>query len=135
MVSHESSGLNGKAPADYIANEDGDWDTSTAYLKKCAVKCIELGRSGLLDGTKHKDWWEALRLLGQVMHVMVRLSLPPFRLTVSHGLTCFYVSRLLSRKMFVYSAMPRLKKVTGGLLMIGLTPSSSQPTPTGPSCV
>lgn len=57
--------------SDYIKNEDGDWDTSSAFLRKTITRCVELGRSGLSDERKHKDWWEALRLLGQTMHVMV----------------------------------------------------------------
>jgi Heterokaryon incompatibility protein Het-C len=47
----------------YIANEDGGWTTSTAYIRNSLLKAIELGRRGHHN---EKDMHEALRLLGQV---------------------------------------------------------------------
>jgi hypothetical protein len=59
---------------DYIANEEGDWATSSAYVKKSLLECIKLGRSGLSEPGRKEDWWEALRLLGQSCHVMEDVS-------------------------------------------------------------
>lgn len=54
----------------YMANESGDWDTSTAYLRKSLVSAIELGREGFLEDEGAPKYWEALRLLGQSLHVL-----------------------------------------------------------------
>lgn len=52
----------------YIADESGDWDTSSRFFKNSIIKCIELGRNGLVN--KRSDEWEALRLLGQALHTL-----------------------------------------------------------------
>lgn len=55
----------------YIANERGDWATSTAYIKSSLSKCIHHGRlyaSG--RGNKEQNLYEALRLLGQALHTL-----------------------------------------------------------------
>jgi len=48
----------------YIANEQGGWATSTAYIRNSLRKAIELGRQGHHD---ERAMFEALRLLGQVL--------------------------------------------------------------------
>jgi len=52
----------------YIADESGEWDTSSRFFKQSIIKCIELGRNGLVNSKK--DEWEALRLLGQALHTL-----------------------------------------------------------------
>jgi Heterokaryon incompatibility protein Het-C len=46
----------------YMANEQGGWVTSTAYIRDSLLRAIDLGRRAVVDG----DRYEALRLLGQV---------------------------------------------------------------------
>ena len=48
----------------YIANENGSWDTSKALVRRTLERCIELGRRHRSNGDKH-DEYEAYRLLGQ----------------------------------------------------------------------
>jgi hypothetical protein len=48
----------------YMANEQGGWVTSTAYIRDSLVRAIDLGRRAVVDG----DRYEALRLLGQVIN-------------------------------------------------------------------
>jgi hypothetical protein len=52
----------------YIANEQGGWATSTAYIRNSLRKAIELGRQGHHD---ERAMFEALRLLGQVLVPLV----------------------------------------------------------------
>lgn len=47
----------------YIANEDGHWDTSKGLIRRRLRECIELGRRYRANGNK-KDQYEAFRLLG-----------------------------------------------------------------------
>jgi hypothetical protein len=54
----------------YIANEQGHWDTSKALVRRTLEKCIHLGRQHRGSGRK-EDLYESFRLLGQ----SVRLSL------------------------------------------------------------
>ena len=51
----------------YIADESGGWNTSSAYIRASLIKAIELGRTGLRGN--RKDYYEALRQLGQALHV------------------------------------------------------------------
>jgi hypothetical protein len=54
----------------YIANEQGQWTTSTAFIRRSLRRAIELGR-------QHNDrskMYEALRLLGQSLHTLEDLS-------------------------------------------------------------
>jgi len=52
----------------YMATEDGGWDTSTLYIRRSLRTAIELGRrSGLEDGPETN---EAFRLMGQALHTL-----------------------------------------------------------------
>ncbi|KAL2809003.1 heterokaryon incompatibility protein Het-C-domain-containing protein [Aspergillus granulosus] len=56
----------------YIANERGDWATSSAYIKYSLARSIHYGRlytSGSHKG-KDEDLYEALRCLGQGLHTL-----------------------------------------------------------------
>lgn len=48
----------------YMANEQGGWVTSTAYIRDSLLRAIDLGRRAVVDA----DRYEALRLLGQVIN-------------------------------------------------------------------
>jgi hypothetical protein len=50
----------------YIANEDGQWDTSKALVRRTLEQCIVYGRRYRANGNKH-DHYEAYRLLGTGM--------------------------------------------------------------------
>jgi hypothetical protein len=54
----------------YIANENGGWATSTAYIRASFYKAIETRRRAQSDA----DTYEALRLLGQALHTLEDLS-------------------------------------------------------------
>lgn len=54
----------------YIANEQGGWATSTAYIRTSLLRAIELRRRSQSDA----DIYEALRLLGQSLHTLEDLS-------------------------------------------------------------
>ena len=54
----------------YIANENGGWATSTAYIRQSFYKAIECRRRAQSDA----DLYEALRLLGQALHTLEDLS-------------------------------------------------------------
>ena len=47
----------------YIANEQGGWDTSKALVRRTLEQCIHLGRQNRARGQK-LDEYEAFRLLG-----------------------------------------------------------------------
>jgi hypothetical protein len=47
----------------YIANEQGGWDTSRALVRRTLEQCIQLGRQNRARGQK-QDEYEAYRLLG-----------------------------------------------------------------------
>ncbi|KAJ3563144.1 hypothetical protein NP233_g9128 [Leucocoprinus birnbaumii] len=53
----------------YIANENGNWDTSKALVRRTIERCIHLGRQHRSTGQK-QDEYEAFRLLGQAMHTL-----------------------------------------------------------------
>ncbi|KAI0819917.1 Het-C-domain-containing protein [Trametes gibbosa] len=53
----------------YIANENGSWDTSKALVRRTLERCIQLGRQARSNGTK-QDLYEAYRLLGQALHTL-----------------------------------------------------------------
>ncbi|KAI0082745.1 Het-C-domain-containing protein [Panus rudis PR-1116 ss-1] len=53
----------------YIANENGPWDTSKALVRRTLEQCIHLGRQNRANGRK-EDLYEAYRLLGQAMHTL-----------------------------------------------------------------
>lgn len=57
----------------YIANERGDWATSTAYIKYSLARSIHYGRlytSGGHHKGREEDLCEALRCLGQGLHTL-----------------------------------------------------------------
>jgi len=53
----------------YIANENGHWDTSKALVRRTIEQCINIGRRNRANGDKH-DEYEAYRLLGQALHTL-----------------------------------------------------------------
>ncbi|KAI0918625.1 hypothetical protein AcV5_002565 [Taiwanofungus camphoratus] len=53
----------------YIANENGFWDTSKALVRRTLHRCIEVGRRHRAHGLK-QDEYEAYRLLGQALHTL-----------------------------------------------------------------
>ncbi|CAL1699350.1 unnamed protein product [Somion occarium] len=53
----------------YIANENGSWDSSKALVRRTLERCIHLGRQHRANGRK-EDEYEAYRLLGQAMHTL-----------------------------------------------------------------
>ncbi|XP_006463378.1 hypothetical protein AGABI2DRAFT_225120 [Agaricus bisporus var. bisporus H97] len=53
----------------YIANENGSWDTSKALVRRTLERCIHLGRLHRSQSRK-QDEYEAYRLLGQLMHTL-----------------------------------------------------------------
>jgi hypothetical protein len=57
----------------YIANENGNWPTSTEYVRNSLQKCIEKGRSSR-SNNNDADQYEALRLLGQALHTLEDFS-------------------------------------------------------------
>ncbi|KAI0517257.1 heterokaryon incompatibility Het-C [Xylaria bambusicola] len=61
----------------YIANDRGNWATSTGYLKFSFERCIHFGRlytSGSHGRGNEDDLCEALRCLGQALHCMEDFS-------------------------------------------------------------
>lgn len=57
----------------YIANERGDWATSSAYVRYSIERSIHFGRmytSGGAFKTREGDLYEALRCLGQGLHTL-----------------------------------------------------------------
>ncbi|KAI0760246.1 heterokaryon incompatibility protein Het-C-domain-containing protein [Fomes fomentarius] len=53
----------------YIANENGSWDTSKALVRRTLERCIQLGRQARSTGNK-VDTYESYRLLGQALHTL-----------------------------------------------------------------
>ncbi|ESK92001.1 heterokaryon incompatibility protein het-c [Moniliophthora roreri MCA 2997] len=53
----------------YIANENGSWDTSKALVRRTLEQCIHTGRMARSQGRK-QDEYEAYRLLGQLLHTL-----------------------------------------------------------------
>ncbi|KAK0533435.1 hypothetical protein OC842_002976 [Tilletia horrida] len=53
----------------YIANETGGWDTSSALVRRTLTQCIEAGRRARQTG-RTEDLYEAYRLLGQALHTL-----------------------------------------------------------------
>ncbi|KAH8829036.1 heterokaryon incompatibility protein HET-C [Flagelloscypha sp. PMI_526] len=53
----------------YIANEQGGWDTSKALVRRTLQKCIELGRKHKQTDDK-RDLYECYRLLGTALHTL-----------------------------------------------------------------
>ncbi|CAK9782756.1 Het-C-domain-containing protein [Cutaneotrichosporon oleaginosum] len=53
----------------YIANENGNWDTSKALVRRTLLKCIEVGRRAQQTGNKN-DEYEAFRLFGTALHTL-----------------------------------------------------------------
>ena len=52
----------------YMATEDGGWDTSTLFIRRSLRAAIDLGRrSGLDEGP---ETFEAYRLMGQALHTL-----------------------------------------------------------------
>ncbi|KAL1744889.1 heterokaryon incompatibility protein Het-C-domain-containing protein [Schizophyllum fasciatum] len=52
----------------YIANENGRWDTSKALVRRTLLRCIDLGRRG--RGGSKPELYESYRLLGQALHTL-----------------------------------------------------------------
>ncbi|KAK4689945.1 hypothetical protein P7C73_g156, partial [Tremellales sp. Uapishka_1] len=57
----------------YIANENGSWDTSKALVRRTLQHCIQMGRKYRQTGNK-EDEYEAFRLLGQSLHTLEDFS-------------------------------------------------------------
>jgi len=57
----------------YIANEDGGWDTSAGYVRTSLKQCIEYGRR-YQTSKSETDLFEAFRLLGQSLHTLEDFS-------------------------------------------------------------
>jgi hypothetical protein len=57
----------------YIANENGHWDTSKALVRRVLQQCIYLGRKFKSSGD-NADQYEAFRLLGQALHTLEDFS-------------------------------------------------------------
>ncbi|RPD61288.1 Het-C-domain-containing protein [Lentinus tigrinus ALCF2SS1-6] len=53
----------------YIANENGSWDTSKALVRRTLERCIQHGRQARATGNK-ADTYESYRLLGQALHTL-----------------------------------------------------------------
>ena len=53
----------------YIANENGHWDTSRALVRRTLERCIHMGRQYKSTNRK-EDQFEAFRLLGQALHTL-----------------------------------------------------------------
>ncbi|KAF5381282.1 hypothetical protein D9615_008357 [Tricholomella constricta] len=53
----------------YIANEQGHWDTSKGLVRRLLERCIHLGRQQRSQGRK-EDEYEAYRLLGTLLHTL-----------------------------------------------------------------
>ncbi|GAA6027320.1 hypothetical protein JCM8097_002590 [Rhodosporidiobolus ruineniae] len=53
----------------YIANEQGGWDTSSRLVRERIVQCIEFGRRAR-NGGGEKATYEAYRLLGTLLHTL-----------------------------------------------------------------
>ncbi|KAG6873655.1 hypothetical protein C0995_012588 [Termitomyces sp. Mi166 len=53
----------------YIANEQGGWDTSKSLVRRLLERCIHLGRQHRAQGRK-EDEYEAYRLLGTLLHTL-----------------------------------------------------------------
>lgn len=60
----------------YIANERGDWMTSSAYVRNSLVRCIELGREYKNTGNSAAKY-ESLRVMGQACHVSTKVYEDP----------------------------------------------------------
>ncbi|KAK7058610.1 hypothetical protein VNI00_002246 [Paramarasmius palmivorus] len=52
----------------YMATEDEDFDSSTAFIRRTLKACIEYGRRA--GGSEGEDLWEAYRLLGTGLHTL-----------------------------------------------------------------
>ncbi|KAF8155752.1 heterokaryon incompatibility protein Het-C-domain-containing protein [Crassisporium funariophilum] len=57
----------------YIANEQGHWDTSKALVRRTLEQCIHIGRQNRSTGQKQQEY-EAFRLLGQALHTLEDFS-------------------------------------------------------------
>ncbi|KZT62442.1 Het-C-domain-containing protein [Calocera cornea HHB12733] len=53
----------------YIANENGTWDTSKALVRRTLQQCITIGRQARSSGSKEAEY-EAFRLLGTALHTL-----------------------------------------------------------------
>ncbi|BGP31871.1 hypothetical protein JCM10296v2_003649 [Rhodotorula toruloides] len=59
--------------ANYIANENGHWDTSARLVRERIVQCIEWGRRAR-NGGGERELYEAYRLLGTLLHTLEDFS-------------------------------------------------------------
>lgn len=53
----------------YIANENGHWDTSAAHVRRVLLQCIDAGRRARSSG-RSEDEYEAFMLLGKALHTV-----------------------------------------------------------------
>lgn len=53
----------------YIANENGNWDTSSRLVRERIVQCIDMGRRAR-NGGGETAVYEAYRLLGTLLHTL-----------------------------------------------------------------
>jgi hypothetical protein len=52
----------------YMATENGGWDTSTGFIRRTLRDCIQRGRNA--GGKEGLELWETYRLLGQGLHTL-----------------------------------------------------------------
>jgi len=57
----------------YIANEQGHWDTSAAFVRRNVFACIDAGRRAR-QSKSDPELWEAYRLLGTFLHTLEDFS-------------------------------------------------------------
>lgn len=57
----------------YIANENGHWDTSRALIRRVLIQCIDMGRRARSGGGSDVEY-EAYRLLGTALHTLEDFS-------------------------------------------------------------
>lgn len=62
----------------YIANENGNWDTSKALVRRTIEKCIHHARLHRAQG-RDEDEYEAYRLLGQALHTIEDFTAREYR--------------------------------------------------------
>ena len=53
----------------YIANERGNWDTSSALVRRVLFQCIEAGRR-FRQTRDENDSFVAFQLLGRALHTL-----------------------------------------------------------------
>lgn len=59
----------------YIANEQGTWDTSKSLVRRVLTACIQTGRQARSSGN-NEALYEAYRLMGSALHTLEDCELP-----------------------------------------------------------